>query len=32
MTALAIERLFKSFGQLRLFQGLSLNVEPTKYA
>ena len=32
MTALVIESLFKSFGKLRLFQGLSLNVEPTKYA
>ena len=32
MTALVIESLFKSFGKLRLFQGLSLNVELTKYA
>jgi multiple sugar transport system ATP-binding protein len=32
MTALAIESLFKSFGQLRLFQGLSLDVEPMTYA
>jgi multiple sugar transport system ATP-binding protein len=32
MTALVIESLFKSFGQLRLFQGLSLDVEPMTYA